>query len=171
MTADTLSILQVVHDTMVDGPGMRTSVYCAGCPNHCPGCHNPESWDILRGTVVPVDELAGELLADPFADVTFTGGDPMFQPEAFARLADTIRARSRKTIWCYTGLTLERILTHPRQRRLLECVDVLVDGPFVQALRDTDLRFRGSSNQRVIDVAATLRLGHPVIIDHPEDLF
>lgn len=78
---DTISVLQVVHDTMVDGPGMRTTVYCAGCPNHCPGCHNPESWDIQHGTPVSVATLLDELLADPFADVTFSGGDPMFRPK------------------------------------------------------------------------------------------
>lgn len=168
---DTISVLQVVHDTMVDGPGMRTTVYCAGCPNHCPACHNPESWDIQHGTPVSVATLLDELLADPFADVTFSGGDPMFQAEAFARLADGLRERSRKTIWCYTGLTFEQILTHPSQRALLERVDVLVDGPFILAQRDPDLVFRGSANQRVIDVPASLRRGEVVTIPHPEDLF
>lgn len=167
----TLSILQIVHDTMVDGPGMRTTVYCAGCPNRCPGCHNPESWDIRRGQIVAVEDILREVLADPFADVTFSGGDPMFQPEGFARLADGIRRESRKTIWCYTGLRYEQILAHPRQRALLERVDVLVDGRFVQSQRDTDLVFRGSANQRVIDVPASLRHGEVVTIPHPEDLF
>ena len=168
---DTISVLQVVHDTMVDGPGMRTTVYCAGCPNHCPGCHNPESWDIQHGTPVSVATLLDELLADPFADVTFSGGDPMFQAEAFARLADGLRERSRKTIWCYTGLTFEQVLTHPSQRALLERVDVLVDGPFILAQRDPDLVFRGSANQRVIDVPASLRRGEVLTIPHPEALF
>ena len=157
---DTISVLQVVHDTMVDGPGMRTTVYCAGCPNHCPGCHNPESWDIQHGTPVSVATLLDELLADPFADVTFSGGDPMFQAEAFARLADGLRERSRKTIWCYTGDTLDALMPGGAHRtdvtdRLLACIDILVDGPFVQDLHDISLRFRGSSNQRIIDMNAT----------------
>lgn len=171
MKGETISVLQVVHDTMVDGPGMRTTVYCAGCPNRCRGCHNPESWDIKRGTPVLVSDLLREILADPFADVTFSGGDPMFQPEGFLRLAEGIRAHSKKTIWCYTGLTWEQVVSHPRQRSLLQAVDVLVDGRFVEAQRDTDLVFRGSSNQRVIDVSASFQAGRVVEIAHPEDLF
>lgn len=166
-----ISLLRVVRDTTVDGPGMRTAIYCAGCPNRCPGCHNPESWDAAAGTPVAVESILRDVLADPFADVTFTGGDPMFQPEAFAELAEGIRAASAKTIWCYTGLRLEQVMAHPLRRRLLERVDVLVDGPFLLARRNTDLVFRGSDNQRIIDVPATLRSGAPVVIAHPEDLF
>ena len=95
--------------------------------------------------------------ADPYADVTFTGGDPMYQPEGFAELARAIRQRTRKTIWCYTGFTYEQLLNNPRQRALLQQLDVLVDGPFVKALRDETLRFRGSCNQRLIDVRASLK--------------
>lgn len=172
LPGDTLSILQVVHDTMVDGPGLRTTIYCAGCPNRCPGCHNPESWDIRRGQVVAVKDILREVMRDPFADVTFSGGDPMFQPEGFRHLAELIRLYApSKTIWCYTGLCYEQVVAHRRQRRLLESVDVLVDGRFVESQRDPDLPFRGSSNQRVIDVKASLNAGKVVTIDHPEDLF
>ena len=94
--------------------------------------------------------------ADPYANVTFTGGDPMYQPEGFAELARAIRQRTKKTIWCYTGFTYETLLTNPRQRPLLELLDVLVDGPFVKALRNEDLLFRGSKNQRLIDVRQSL---------------
>ena len=79
-----ISVLSIVHDTMVDGPGFRTSIYCAGCPNHCPGCHNPQSWDISHGTMTSTDELMKEIMSDPFANVTFSGGDPMFQAKGFA---------------------------------------------------------------------------------------
>jgi anaerobic ribonucleoside-triphosphate reductase activating protein len=142
---------------MVDGPGFRTSVYCAGCPNHCPGCQNPQSWDIAHGHPMSTDEIMQVIEADPYADVTFSGGDPMFQPEGFAELATAIRERTDKTIWCFTGFTYETLLTNPKQRRLLELLDVLVDGPFVQSLRDPDLLFRGSSNQRLIDVKRSLK--------------
>lgn len=81
-----ISVLSIVHDTMVDGPGFRTSIYCAGCPNHCPGCHNPQSWDISHGTMTSTDELMKEIMSDPFANVTFSGGDPMFQAKGFAEL-------------------------------------------------------------------------------------
>ena len=100
--------------------------------------------------------------ADPFANVTFSGGDPMYQPEGFAELARAIRHRTRKTIWCYTGFTFEQILHNPRQRALLELIDVLVDGPFVKSLRDETLHFRGSRNQRLVDVPSSLEQGEVV---------
>ena len=75
-----ISILRIVEDTTVDGPGFRTSIYAAGCPNRCPGCHNPESWDLHNGTWMSTEEILAPILADDFADVTFSGGDPMFQP-------------------------------------------------------------------------------------------
>ena len=166
MTDTKISILRVVEDTTVDGAGFRTSVYAAGCPNHCPGCHNPESWDINAGTPTSIAEILDIILADPFADVTFSGGDPMFQPEGFAELARAIRAASSKSIWCYTGFTFEQILANPRQKALLSQIDVLVDGPFIQSLRDESLLFRGSSNQRIINVSRTLESG-TIILEIP----
>lgn len=157
-----LSILQVIEDTMVDGPGFRTAIYCAGCPNACPGCHNPQSWDINNGRPTSVAELMQVIMADPFADVTFTGGDPMYQAEGFTELAKAIRHESKKTIWCYTGFTFEALMKRSAQATLLEHIDVLVDGPFVQALHDPNLLFRGSSNQRIINVPASLKAGHAV---------
>ena len=159
-----ISVLSIVEDTMVDGPGFRTAVYCAGCPNACVGCHNPQSWDIANGHNMSTAEIMAVIEADPFANVTFTGGDPMFQPEGFAELAEAIKARTDKTIWCFTGFTFEALLQNASQRRLLELVDVLVDGPFVQHLRDENLVFRGSSNQRIIDVPASLEQGKVVMI-------
>lgn len=160
-----LSILDIVEDTTVDGPGFRTAIYAAGCPNACPGCHNPESWDIRRGTWMRTEEILSRVLADEFANVTFSGGDPMFQAEGFAELAAAIRAQSRKTIWCYTGFLFENLRKQPAQAALLRQVDVLVDGPFVQALRDEDLLFRGSSNQRLIDVPRSLEAGKAVLFE------
>lgn len=157
-----ISILQVIHDTMVDGPGFRTSIYCAGCPNHCKGCHNPQSWDINNGHEVETEALLEEVMSDPFADVTFSGGDPMFQPEGFYELARAIRAKSKKTIWCYTGFSFENLVKNEAQHRLLTQLDVLVDGRFVEELKDPDLLFRGSSNQRLIDVQESLRQGKVV---------
>ncbi|MBQ8520862.1 MAG: anaerobic ribonucleoside-triphosphate reductase activating protein [Bacteroides sp.] len=159
-----LAILRIIEDTMVDGPGFRTSIYAAGCPHHCPGCHNPQSWDIANGTPMTTDEMLRIILADPFADVTFSGGDPMYQPEGFTELAKAIKAQSHKTIWCYTGYTYEQLTKMPPQRELLSHIDVLVDGRFVEALKDERLRFRGSSNQRIIDVQASLRCGKTVLL-------
>lgn len=148
---------------MVDGPGFRTSIYAAGCPNHCPGCHNPQSWDIANGQPMQTDEILPIILADPFADVTFSGGDPMFQAEGFTELAQAIKAQSHKSIWCYTGYTFENLLNMPAQRKLLQYIDVLVDGRFVQELQDESLHFRGSSNQRIIDVQASLQKGETIL--------
>ena len=105
------------------------------------------------------------ILADPFADVTFSGGDPMFQPAGFAKLAKAIREQSNKNIWCYTGFLFEDLLQNPAQKALLELVDVLVDGRFIEALKDDELRFRGSSNQRIINVPASLEKGETVVMD------
>ena len=161
----TISILEIVEDTMVDGPGFRTTVYCAGCPNRCPGCHNPQSWDIANGKEVDIEDILDVILADPFADVTFSGGDPMFQPAGFAALAKAVKEQSGKNIWCYTGYLFEELLENIQQRELLKYIDVLVDGRFVEVLKDESLRFRGSSNQRIIDVPASLASGKTVLLD------
>ena len=110
-----------------------------------------------------IEDILDPIMADPFADVTFTGGDPMMQPEGFTQLAQAIKERSSKSIWCYTGYTYEQLLAMPVQRKLLNYIDVLVDGPFIQKLRDEQLRFRGSSNQRLIDVQQSLYEGKVVL--------
>ena len=158
-----ISVLDIIEDTMVDGPGFRTTIYCAGCPNACSGCHNPQSWDITAGHEMSTEDIMKIIKADPYANVTFSGGDPMFQPEGFAELAEAIRKETNKTIWCFSGFTYEHLIKDMRQRKLLELVDVLVDGPFVKALRDEDLVFRGSSNQRIINVKKSLQEGKIVL--------
>ena len=144
-----IRVLDIIEDTMVDGPGFRTSIYCAGCSHRCPGCHNPH-------------ELMKIIMSDPFANVTFSGGDPMYQAAGFAELAQAIRQQSNKDIWCFTGFVYESLI-HEDQRALLEQIDVLVDGPFIQELHDPDLLFRGSSNQRLIDVQASLYAGKTIL--------
>ncbi|MBR2192688.1 MAG: anaerobic ribonucleoside-triphosphate reductase activating protein [Bacteroidaceae bacterium] len=165
-----LRILSIIEDTMVDGPGFRTSIYCAGCRHNCPGCHNRQSWDFNQGQLMTTDEIMDVILADPFANVTFSGGDPMFQAEGFTELAHAIHKRSNKTIWCFTGFTFEALLAKPEQRRLLEQIDVLVDGPYIERLKDTDLLYRGSSNQRLIDVKESLKQGKVVLYHDPLSL-
>ena len=160
-----ISILEILEDTTVDGPGLRTTIYCAGCPNHCPGCHNPQSWDIANGHITDVDDILETILADPFADVTFSCGDPMFQAEGFTELAKKIKQNSCKNIWCYTGYLFEQLMENPAQRALLEHIDVLVDGRFVESLKSDELRFRGSSNQRVLDILESLRQGKAVTLE------
>jgi len=154
-----IRVLDIIEDTMVDGPGFRTSIYCAGCRHACPGCHNQQSWDFHGGREASTEELMSIIEADPFANVTYSGGDPMYQAEGFLELTKAIRKRTKKTIWCYTGFLFESLLRMPAQRALLEQLDVLVDGPFIKALQDEQLLFRGSSNQRLIDVKASLAAG------------
>ena len=174
-----LSIIDIIEDTTVDGPGFRTAIYAAGCPNKCPGCHNPESWDIHKGKKVRTEEIVEKVLADEFANVTFSGGDPMFQPEGFTEVAKAIKEKSQKTIWCYTGNNLEHEIWQPGPGRcevsdeFLQYIDVLVDGDFVQDQYDISLRFRGSSNQRIIDMNKTRAAGRvvlwqddPIFADH-----
>ena len=157
-----LQILNIIEDTMVDGPGFRTSIYCAGCRHGCEGCHNPQSWDFEGGHPMTTDDIMRIIEADPYANVTFSGGDPMYQAAGFAELAQTIHQRTQKDIWCYTGFTFESLIQDD-QRELLSHIDVLVDGPFIRALHDPDLLFRGSSNQRLIDVPASLYSGKTVL--------
>ncbi len=157
-----IRVLDIIEDTMVDGPGFRTAIYCAGCRHQCAGCHNPQSWAFDGGRDMTVEQLMQIIVADPFANVTFTGGDPMYQAAAFAELARAIHRDTNKDIWCYTGFTYETLI-QPEQRELLSQLDVLVDGPYVQRLRDPDLLFRGSSNQRLIDVQASLYAGEVVL--------
>ena len=165
-----IRVIDVIEDTMVDGPGFRTSIYCAGCRHRCPGCHNPQSWAFDAGHDMSVEQLMRIIEADPYTQgVTFSGGDPMYQAAAFAELARQIHRRTQKDIWCYTGFTFESLI-HDDQRELLTEVDVLVDGPFVESLHDPDLLFRGSSNQRLIDVQAS-RYSGKTVLWKPEPLY
>lgn len=145
-----IRVLDILHQTMADGPGLRTSVYCAGCRHHCLGCHNPGSWDFAGGRWMAVDEILSIIKEDEFSDVSFSGGDPFYQVEAFTELARRIKTETSKTIWCWTGFTIEQIRSDGRLSMLLPWLDVLVDGPYIEALRDPDLPWRGSSNQRII---------------------
>ena len=163
-STNSIRILAIKYGTSVDGIGLRTSLYCAGCENRCPSCHNPQSWDENGGDAITVDELYNRIV-EADMNVTFTGGDPMFHPEGFIALSSLIKRNTGKTIWCYTGYLFEQLLQNPSQRALLEQVDVLVDGRFIEALRDETLRFRGSSNQRVIDVQRSLERGETVVME------
>ncbi len=160
---DTLRIIDIVEDTMVDGPGLRTSIYCAGCNHQCAECHNKQSWDFGAGREMTIDDIMKCITNNHFDDVTFSGGDPMYQPKGFTALAKRIHRTTTKTIWCYTGFRFEQLLNHPTRRKLLEQVDVLVDGPYIAALRDIQLLFRGSKNQRIIDVHRSLEQGSVVL--------
>jgi len=160
-----LRVIDISEGTSVDGPGLRTSIYFAGCEHHCPGCHNPQSWDPQSGRDATIDELMKVIDFNDF-NVTFSGGDPLFQVEEVTELAQRIKSELGKNIWCYTGYLWETIVENPRFRPLLETIDVLVDSPFLISLRDIELRFRGSSNQRIIDVKKSLLNGKIEILSY-----
>lgn len=145
---DTLQVLDIVEGTIVDGPGLRTSIYFAGCSHHCEGCHNPGSWDAAGGKPMSVEQLM-EVIDDNEMDVTFSGGDPLMQIDALLPLARRVKERGYN-LWVYTGYTIEEIRASDSLSRILDYADTIVEGRFVKALRDTSLRFRGSSNQRII---------------------
>ena len=145
-----IRVLKILEQTMADGPGFRTSVYCAGCKHGCKGCHNPQSWDFNAGRWMEVDEILDLIKADTMSNVSFSGGDPFYQVEAFTELARRIKEETHKTIWCWTGFTLEEIRSSEHLSMMLPYLDVLVDGPFILEQRDTTLLFRGSPNQRII---------------------
>lgn len=153
-----LRILHIVEGTSVDGPGLRTSIYMAGCNHHCPGCHNPKSWDFGGGQERTLDELM-QAIAYNEAPVTLSGGDPLQQPEGTRALVHRIKQELGYNVWCYTGYTWEEIMADPVLLDTVREVDVVVEGPFIEAERDISLRFRGSRNQRLVDVSRSLATG------------
>ena len=157
----TISMAGIAGDSIVDGPGIRTAYFAQGCPHHCEGCHNPETWDFEGGTPMDTETLADIARTNPLCrGVTFSGGEPFSQAEGFAELAERLKADGYE-IASYTGYTFEHLRDAgtDAQKRLLSLLDVLVDGPFVLAERSLDLPFRGSRNQRLIDVPKSLAAG------------
>lgn len=158
-----LNIAGVVGDSIVDGPGIRMAIFCQGCPHRCPGCHNPETWAFEGGAAMQAEELAALVRANPLVKgATFSGGEPFSQAEGFAELANILKAEGYE-VASYTGYTFEQLLQGTSaQKKLLASIDVLIDGPFIQAQRSLELVFRGSRNQRVLDVPASLAAGRAV---------
>ncbi|QNB45458.1 anaerobic ribonucleoside-triphosphate reductase activating protein [Thermanaerosceptrum fracticalcis] len=144
------------HESVVDGTGLRMVVWTQGCPHDCKGCHNPQTHDINGGFWVPVKRIIREFCSNErlfrmYHGITISGGEPFLQPEACAEIAKKIK-NFGKSVWVYTGYTIEQLLAAKREDwlELLQYTDVLVDGPFIQEKRSLDLAFRGSSNQRII---------------------
>ncbi len=160
------NILDIVPGTTVDGPGLRTAIYMAGCNHGCPGCHNPESWDFNAGRRLTLSEIMATVIDNGFP-VTLTGGDPLCTPAATECIIDSVREADLGDIWLYTGFTFEEILADERLCRLASKVDVIVEGPFDEHLRDISLRFRGSDNQRILLAPQSLSAGSPVMWQPP----
>ncbi len=160
---DTVRIAGVYRESIVDGPGIRFTIFSQGCEHACPGCHNPETHDFNGGYDCKIDRIVEEVLKNPLIDgVTLTGGDPVFQAEGFAKLAYRLKQHGLN-ILLYTGFTYEELLEKakedPHTAMLMEQLDYLIDGRFILEERDLTLLFRGSRNQRFIDMNATREQG------------
>ena len=149
-----MRVLRIIEGTSVDGPGLRTSIYLAGCRHGCAGCHNPQSWDFTAGTEMSLSQIM-DVVEYNEMPVTLTGGDPLYHPSEVAELVEKIKELGLN-VWLYTGFTWEEILGEQDLLDVVRKVDTVVEGRFVESLRDTSLLFRGSSNQRIINVHEAL---------------
>lgn len=160
-----LDLSGIVSDSIVDGPGVRTTVFSQGCPHHCPGCHNPETWEFGCGTPVEEETVVQIVQSNPLCrGVTFSGGEPFAQAEAFTKLARLLKERGYE-VASYSGYTFEQLMNGTAwQKELLKNIDILIDGPFLLEQRSLEISFRGSRNQRIIDVAKSLAGGQAVSV-------
>ena len=161
-----IRIADLIDDSIVDGEGYRFTVFVQGCRKEvkCPGCHNPSTWDPAAGTELDTADILRQILANSLlAGATFSGGEPFDQPLPLAELARGVHAHGLD-VWCYSGYTYEELLARQDAAtdELLANIDVLVDGRYVAAQRDLTLEFRGSANQRLIDMAKTRQAGYVV---------
>ena len=145
------NVLKIERGTTVDGPGFRTSIYLAGCRHRCPGCHNPQSWDFEAGVKMSLEEIMDVVREEEF-NVTLTGGDPLYNHGGAGALVKAIRAEGL-TVWIYTGFTWEEIVEDKSLIAAVEGAEAIVEGRFMESLRDESLPFRGSSNQRIVYLA------------------
>ncbi|MDD3335338.1 MAG: anaerobic ribonucleoside-triphosphate reductase activating protein [Eubacteriales bacterium] len=171
-TPTEIRLYGLVSDSIVDGPGFRLSVFTQGCPHHCEGCHNPESHDPEKGTMWKLEDIEAKLSGNPLLDgITISGGEPFAQPAACAELARYAHQKGLN-VWTYSGYLYENLLALAQKDEaiaaLLNETDVLVDGPFVLAQRSLDLLYKGSKNQRLIDVKQTKVSNQIVLYSPPE---
>ena len=169
MEERTLRIAGIIRESIVDGPGIRFVVFAQGCPHRCPGCHNPGTHDFQGGYDCSLDKILKAAEENPLiSGITFSGGEPFCQPEAFLELAKRIRQEKPELdILSFTGYTLEELQEKkkdvPAVGSLLEQLDYLIDGPFLEDQKDLSIPFRGSRNQRFIDLKATAERGELIL--------
>lgn len=161
-----LRIAGTVLESIVDGPGFRYAIFVQGCPHNCPGCQNPQTHKFGEGKLVTINELFDECVEDPLiTGVTFSGGEPFSQPEPLYYLGKMFKEHGYN-LWSYSGWTFEELIEKSRSEsfvgKLLSILDVLVDGRFVLEKRTLSLPFRGSENQRLIDVKSSLEQGRAI---------
>ena len=161
-----LAVPEIQTDSIVDGEGIRSVIWFQGCSHNCPSCHNPETHSFDGGVELSIDKVKKMIDELEYqTGVTFSGGDPMMQVEVLEELAKYVKEKGMN-VWCYTGYTYEEVLELAKKNnhyiKALENIDYLVDGRFVLDLKSFDVEFRGSSNQRIIDVAKSLKNGKVV---------
>lgn len=156
------------EDSFVDGPGVRMVIWTQGCRHHCFNCHNPQTWDTEGGTLYPVEQLQKQILASELqSGLTLSGGEPFLQVEPLLDIVKTAKEK-KLNIWAYSGFTYEELLADALKKKLLIELDVLVDGKFVNDLKDYRLVFKGSRNQRIIDVQKSLQSGEVILSEKDE---
>ncbi len=161
-----IRLFGVERNSTVDGPGIRFAIFTQGCKHHCKGCHNPDSWPMDGGYCDYIDQLVDQVISDPLVTgITFSGGDPFYQAnECVAFLEELWHRTSKKYhVATYTGYVFEELVMHQKYWQFLSKIDVIVDGPYIEELRDLRLRWKGSRNQRIIDVQQSLQEGHVVL--------
>lgn len=168
-----IRIAGITPESVVDGPGIRLVIFTQGCCHDCPGCHNPQTHDPDGGYEMDIADIKTVIEnTQLIRGVTFSGGEPFLQPEPLIRLAEYIR-RLGLNVVCYSGFYFEELLklgqTNPHVINLLKLIDILIDGPYQEAKRNTRLAFRGSANQRLINVSLSLKLGQVVLWEDPAD--
>ena len=155
----------IVNDSIVDGEGIRMTIFTQGCPHHCPDCHNPQTHSFMGGYEADTDKILSMMSENPLLDgITLSGGEPMQQPEACYILAEGAK-KLNLNVWVYTGYTWEKKKkkNNPSIQKLLQKTDILIDGRFIASLRSLELAFKGSSNQRTIDVQKSLLQNHIIL--------
>lgn len=160
-----LRVAGIVKESIVDGPGFRYVIFAQGCTHGCKGCHNPDTHALDGGYTVNTDSLVVDIKQNKYIDgVTFSGGEPFLQADAFIHIAERLK-ESGMNIVCYTGFTFEQLISSGEESRirLLGLIDMLIDGPYVEELKDLSLTYRGSKNQRIIDVKASLKENRVVL--------
>ena len=160
-----LNLSGIQTDSIVDGPGIRTTFFCQGCPHHCEGCHNPETWPFDGGTEVSTEQMVAVVTGNPLCrGVTFSGGEPFAQAEGYLELAKALKEKGYE-VASYSGYTFEQLINGTAaQKELLRYLDVLIDGPFILAEKSLEVPFRGSRNQRILDVPKSLEAGEAVSV-------
>lgn len=164
-----MRVAGIVQDSIVDGPGFRFTLFTQGCPHGCKGCHNPQTHDYNGGTEMTTEEIVKKLLSNPLTDgITFSGGEPFEQAAACAEIAAAAREHGLN-VWAYSGYTFERLLEKSKidegVKKLLSLTDVVVDGPFILEEKSYNVPWRGSKNQRLINVPESLKTGKAVIME------